>query len=51
MQGCVKMLLLEEAVQVETRCNKLFYEKYTLLKAKMKLLRHAQVEDSSLAQG
>ncbi len=43
------MLLLEEAVQGETRWNKLFYEKYTLLRAKMKLLRHAQVEDSSSA--
>ena len=43
------MLLLEEAVQGETRCSKLFYEKYTLLRVKMKLLRHAQVEDSGSA--
>ena len=45
------MLRLEEADQGEIRWNKLFHEKYTLLRAKMKLLRHAQVEDSSLAQG
>ena len=45
------MLLLKESVQEKTKWNKLFHEKYTLLRAKMKLLRHAQVEDSSLAQG
>ena len=45
------MLRLEEAVQGEIRWKNFFHEKYTLLRAKMKLLSHAQVEDSSLAQG